>query len=223
MPHPKACALAACALAAACAAHLAAAAPATQEPTLEVETSEVRAVPLGAAPRRQMLIDTMDVYSLSKYASLLRRSHMVSLPYIAGEGSLRAALSDLLPRIKDAAMSAGLPPALVQAVAETESGLIAGAVSQKGAQGLMQLMPQTASELGVADPFDPDENLRAGARYLMSMISRFGALELALAAYNAGPGAVERAGGIPDYPETASFVSKVMSRYAALNQGAKPR
>lgn len=119
---------------------------------------------------------------------------------------------DLLPLIERHALSKGLDPRLVRAVVQAESGYNAFAVSVQGAQGLMQLMPETARELAVASPFDPAENLRGGTEYLRRMIERFeGRIELALAAYNAGPGAVERFGGVPPYRETRDYVARVLA------------
>jgi soluble lytic murein transglycosylase-like protein len=95
-----------------------------------------------------------------------------------------------------------------------ESGFRADAVSRKGAQGLMQLMPATAASLGVADAFDPETNLDGGSRYLAELIALYGGdLNRALAAYNAGPGAVSRHRGVPPYRETQAYVKKVMGRY----------
>ena len=108
----------------------------------------------------------------------------------------------------------GLPARLVQAVMQAESGYNPRALSRVGAMGLMQLMPETARELGVRDPWDPDQNVRGGARYLRQMIDRFGGdLQHGLAAYNAGPTAVDRYGGIPPYRETQGYVRKVLSLY----------
>jgi soluble lytic murein transglycosylase-like protein len=106
-----------------------------------------------------------------------------------------------------------LSPDLVRAVIRVESGWNPRAVSAKGALGLMQLMPATAAEYGVADPFDPEQNIRAGVAYLRKLIDRFdGRTELALAAYNAGPGAVEKYGRtIPPYRETQSYVRRIVS------------
>jgi hypothetical protein len=112
-----------------------------------------------------------------------------------------------------------LDPRLVRAVIQIESGYNHRARSNKGAMGLMQLMPATAVELAVRDPYDADDNLRGGTAYLRQMIDAFhGSLEMALAAYNAGPGAVERHRGVPPYPDTVDYVRRVM----ALYQGNAP-
>jgi soluble lytic murein transglycosylase-like protein len=103
-----------------------------------------------------------------------------------------------------------LPVALLKAVARVESAFDPMAVSHAGAQGLMQLMPQTAQAMGVIDPFDPAQSIEGGARYLRKMLDRFEVLELALAAYNAGPTAVTRYGGIPPFEETRRYVGRVL-------------
>ncbi|MFH1278949.1 MAG: lytic transglycosylase domain-containing protein [Candidatus Eisenbacteria bacterium] len=106
-----------------------------------------------------------------------------------------------------------LDPDLLRAVIAEESAGRPGAVSPKGAKGLMQLMDGTAREMGVRDPFDPEQNVFGGARYLRSLLDRFGGdLELAVASYNAGPAAVERHGGVPPYPETERYVEGVIGR-----------
>lgn len=110
-----------------------------------------------------------------------------------------------------------LPPALVKAVIAAESAFDPEAVSRKGAQGLMQLMPQTAAELGVDDPLEPESNVRGGAGYLRAMIDRYGDLSRALAAYNAGPTAVDRYGGVPPYQETRDYVDRVLTYYRSYH------
>jgi soluble lytic murein transglycosylase-like protein len=122
------------------------------------------------------------------------------------------------PIIEEAAASSSVAPDLLRAVIVIESGFNAGAVSRKGAVGLMQLMPEIASRYGVSDRFDPRQNVRAGARHLRSLIDRYDEdLKLVLAAYNAGEGAVERYGRrVPPYKETRTYVPKVLRVYQAL-------
>jgi len=116
------------------------------------------------------------------------------------------------PLFQAAGQKFGLPPALLKAVAQVESGLNPRAVSSAGAQGLMQLMPATASSLGVRNALDPAENIYAGARYLRSLLDRFhGDIRLALAAYNAGPGAVAKYGGVPPFKETQNYLQRVLA------------
>ena len=115
--------------------------------------------------------------------------------------------------VDDAAARHGVPASLVAAVIAVESKFNSRAVSQRGALGLMQLMPGTAALLGVRDAFDPRENVEAGARHLRELLDRFANdVALALAAYNAGPQAVIKHGGVPPYPETQAFVARVLAR-----------
>jgi len=107
-----------------------------------------------------------------------------------------------------------IDPHLIKAVIRTESGFNHRAISRKGAQGLMQLMPGTAEDLRVDNPFNPGENIDGGVRYLRSLLDTFdGNLILSLAAYNAGPGLVKRTGGVPRIPETIDYVRKVLFNY----------
>jgi soluble lytic murein transglycosylase-like protein len=113
--------------------------------------------------------------------------------------------------IASAARRHELPEELLRAVINAESGFNPQAVSKAGAKGLMQLMDGTARSLGVSDSFDPAQNIEGGATYLQRMLKRYGTLPLALAAYNAGPGAVDKYAGIPPYEETQRYVKRIMS------------
>lgn len=125
-----------------------------------------------------------------------------------------------LDEIRAAADRYGVPFKLVSAVIRAESGFNPRAVSRKGAQGLMQLMPTTAATLGVRNSFDPRENIDGGVRHLRGLIDRFpNNLPFALAAYNAGEKAVVQYGGIPPYPETQDYVTKVLSFYGGSVDG----
>lgn len=116
--------------------------------------------------------------------------------------------------IREAATYYSLPEALIKAVIAAESAFEPTAVSSAGAMGLMQLHPQTASAMAVSNSFDPKENIFGGTRYLRFMLNRFqGNVALAAAAYNAGPSAVEKAGGIPPFKETREYVSRVLKLY----------
>lgn len=121
------------------------------------------------------------------------------------------------PLIRQAEARYQLPPRLLQALVWQESRFNPFAISPAGAAGLAQLMPGTARELGVSNRHDPAENIDGGARYLKQMLERFGAIHLALAAYNAGPGAVSRAGGIPKNRETPGYVKSVIDRWMAYS------
>jgi soluble lytic murein transglycosylase-like protein len=138
----------------------------------------------------------------------------------------RAALPSTIydPFIEQVARENGVSPALIKSVALVESGFDPHAVSGAGAQGLMQLMPTTAREYGVTDAFDPLANLRAGTRHLSKLLTRYdGDLTLALAAYNAGEGAVQRHNGVPAYAETVDYVRKVHEKLGRRPRGLPPK
>jgi soluble lytic murein transglycosylase-like protein len=122
--------------------------------------------------------------------------------------------------VQEAAQRHSLDPALVKAVITTESGWNTRAISQKGAVGLMQLIPSTAQRFGVGNPFDPAQNVEGGTTYLKTLLDRYnGDLTKSLAAYNAGERAVDLSGGVPAYRETQQYVQKVTSAYFRPGSG----
>jgi soluble lytic murein transglycosylase-like protein len=132
-------------------------------------------------------------------------------PVAGAVASSRAGYRELVDRVS---LEHGLDPKLVDAVVRVESGYNPRAVSRKGAVGLMQLMPATASRLGVDDPFDPEQNVRGGVQEFARLVDVYrGNLQLALAAYNAGEGAVSEHRGIPPYAETRDYVAKILALY----------
>jgi soluble lytic murein transglycosylase-like protein len=142
-----------------------------------------------------------------------------SLPATASprrDGTRRAAASarQFNPLVDEASRRWGVNPALIHAVITAESNYDPEALSRAGAMGLMQLMPGTARRFGVADPWDPQQNVHGGTQYLRELLDRFRSLKLALAAYNAGEGAVERHGNqVPPYEETQTYVDRVMGLF----------
>jgi len=168
---------------------------------------------LGSQVRLYLNGGSMDVPA----ASVVR---FEAEPISAGE-SASAAAQQPQPSARELVTQAaklwdGLPPALLQAIARAESGYRAGAVSPKGAIGLMQLMPSTARQLGV-DPHDAKQNAEGGAKYLVDLLWRYRndpyQVRKAVAAYNAGPAAVDRYNGIPPYPETIQYVERVIRQW----------
>lgn len=123
------------------------------------------------------------------------------------------ALNDYDELILGASLRYGVPAELIKAVVLAESGMNPKAVSKAGAQGLMQLMPATADELAVEDPFDPADNIDGGTRYLAQQIKTFGSYRLAVAAYNAGPHNVKKHHGVPPFEETQRYVPRVLEFY----------
>lgn len=135
-------------------------------------------------------------------------------PTLRPSTSITSRVMALSPVIDEAARATNLDSALLMAVIDVESGGNPQAVSPKGATGLMQLMPSTGARHGASNLFDPRQNIAAGARYLKQLMRQFGDLQLVLAAYNAGEGAVQKYGGqIPPYAETMNYVPKVIARY----------
>jgi soluble lytic murein transglycosylase-like protein len=128
----------------------------------------------------------------------------------AAAGGLLTA--NMASKIEDHARQQGVSPALLKALVQTESGFNPQAVSKVGAMGLTQLMPNTAHSLGVDDPFNIDQNLAGGAKYMKGLLNQYHSVPVALGAYNAGPGAVNQYGGIPPYKETQHYVKSVLQR-----------
>ena len=136
---------------------------------------------------------------------------------------VQASREEIERLIRQTAERHKVDPALIRAVIAAESAYQPGATSRKGAQGLMQLMPGTAHDLGVGNAYDPRQNIDGGVRYLRALLEKYdGDLDKALAAYNAGEGAVERAHGVPNYAETRAYVRKVTDNYFHPGSGRQP-
>jgi len=151
--------------------------------------------------------------SMTNADEVAASSHPSRYQSTAGTGPSSFRRASYLPHVYAAEARYALPTGLLDALVWTESRYNPLAVSPVGAAGLGQLMPATARELGVTNRFDPVANIDGAARYLRQMLDRFGVVHLALAAYNAGPGAVTRAGGIPRNGETPAYVRNVLRRW----------
>lgn len=163
---------------------------------------------LASKPRSQATRQMYDLFYFTPGAAPLYDYSYSATPH------------DISKHIQHAAQTHRLDPMLIKAVIKTESNFNPNAISPKGAQGLMQLMPGTASDLKVRDPFDARQNIFGGAKYLRQMLDRFGGdVELCLAAYNAGPNRVAPLGIIPNIPETQAYVAKVLRHYKAYRNG----
>jgi soluble lytic murein transglycosylase-like protein len=156
--------------------------------------------------------------SSPSFAEALAQASSSSAAYSAQDGlGVSSAAAPYAAEIQAAGERYGVDPRLLESVIQQESGFDPNATSVAGAQGLMQLMPQTAASLGVTNAYDPAQSIDAGARYLKGDLDRFGGdPSLALAAYNAGAGAVEQYGGVPPYAETQNYVQQVLDRYEHL-------
>jgi hypothetical protein len=171
--------------------------------------------PLHSFSRDPVSMNT-DGTSYGKHAASGSSSHDCSAESDAGDPPQTDSRTRIADSIEDAARKYNLPGKLIESVIQAESGFRVDAVSPAGAQGLMQLMPGTAKELGVDDPFDARQNIDGGAAYLRQMLDRFdGDVKLALAAYNAGPGTVEKYNGNVPYRETQNYIERVLKGMSA--------
>ncbi len=169
-------------------------------------------VPAGTAKPIINRLDEIDVYKLAPSASLLKTGHMLSLELYAGIKT-SADVQNYVEEIKAASRHTGLSTALIAAIIMTESGFDPQAKSRAGAKGLMQLMPATMLDFKVEDPYDAQANINAGAAYFKTQLAEFKSLDLALAAYNAGPANVKKYGKVPPFPETLNFIKKVRAYF----------
>jgi soluble lytic murein transglycosylase-like protein len=184
--------------------------------------------PVSAASRIYWFVDAdgqrhfTDVPTDNRYRILAIAPRALTESGHHYDANVLARASQYDPIIERAAAAADVESNLLRAVIVVESGFNSRALSRRGAVGLMQLMPATATRFGVADPYDPRENVRAGASYLKFLINRFGQdVRLALAAYNAGEDAVDRSGGrIPPFSETQAYVPRVLKIYHMLEAQA---
>lgn len=187
------------------------------------------ASPAGAAIRIYSFVDAdgqrhyTDLPPDNRYRLLMLSPHSLTVSGDHYDPTLLARSTQYDPIIETAAAAAAVESNLLRAVIVVESGFNSRALSKRGAIGLMQLMPATATRFGVSDPYDPRQNVHAGAQYLKFLIERFGRdIRLALAAYNAGEQAVDRSGGrIPPFLETQAYVPRVMRIYRQLESQAR--
>lgn len=179
-----------------------------------------RVVPVVKSdPRSGQLVKTIVITKKMGESTLPQRNSVIPS---------RTPLTEVKDLVMSTARNFDVPPALVDSVIQVESNYDPFAVSPKGAQGLMQLMPATAKRFGVKDTFDPKQNIEGGVRYLKFLQETFKDDRLAIAAYNAGEGAVQRYGSVPPYPETVDYVAKVgkkigQARRAEGAQQVKPK
>jgi soluble lytic murein transglycosylase-like protein len=191
---------------------------------LQALVEQTRQAATGAVPTPPTTAGAAPASSGSPaFAQALQSATAAAATPAAAQGSSGSSQStpyDAL--IAQAAQRYGLDPAVLHGLIQQESGFDPNSQSSAGASGLTQLMPGTASSMGVANPLNPAESIEGGARYLSQMMSKFGGNTTdALAAYNAGPGAVQQYGGVPPYAETQSYVSKVLG-YAESYRQANP-
>jgi soluble lytic murein transglycosylase len=180
--------------------------------------------PVGAEAAIYSYVDENGTVHFTNVPKSSRYTYRVIVPSPVSARAPRAGDPRLYDEhIRSAASTYNVDPLLVKSVIKAESNFNNRAVSPKGAKGLMQLMPGTAADLKVHDPFDPRANIFGGTNYLRQMLARFGGdVRLALAAYNAGPARVESMGGVPGIPETRQYIERVLGHYRQLSGEAVP-
>jgi soluble lytic murein transglycosylase-like protein len=171
--------------------------------------AEIAPPPIAAPPARHVFVVRVD----SRTGKLVRRELAPPARPTAAKAAAQTAPPAISAMVDQSARAYSVDPLLIHSVIQVESNYDAQAVSPKGAEGLMQLTPPTARMLGVSNTFDPRENIEAGVRYLKYLQDLYRDDRLALAAYNAGPGAVDRFKAVPPYPETQKYVDKVGQKY----------
>lgn len=169
----------------------------------------------------------LDTHLKSVNGEIIKQSPQISLTNALNEAAAiqantqPASKAQILNVVSQISKKHGVDEKLVQALIKQESGFNPNATSKKGAMGLMQLMPKTAQSLGVIDAYDPSQNIEGGVKYLKGLLDRFdNNQELALAAYNAGPNAVKKYGGIPPYKETQNYVKAIMATYNKVKEAS---
>jgi soluble lytic murein transglycosylase-like protein len=170
----------------------------------------------GVDPQDQPTTPTISNVPSGRFASMVQQQ-MAGQEGGAGKPQATPAIEQL---VQSNSASQGVDPDLIRAVMANESAFDQNATSSAGAQGLMQLMPQTAADVGVTNSYDPSQNVAGGTKYLRTLLDRFGGnLTNAVAAYNAGPEAVDKYNGVPPYPETQSYVKNVLDTYKQYKTG----